>query len=63
MADTPEQNSLAAEFEQLQLSIDELRDIVRNQGLVIRSLQERTGRLELYNYRLQSSLVDLSRQD
>jgi len=63
MADTPEQNSLAAEFEQLQLSIDELRDVVRNQGLVIRDLQERTGRLELYNYRLQSSLVDLSRRD
>lgn len=63
MADTPDQNSLAAEFEQLEFSIDELRDAVRNQGLVIRDLQERTRCLELYNYRLQSSLVNLSRRD
>ncbi len=56
MADTPEQNSLAAEFEQVEerISIHEH---------MIKELLERVSRLELYNYRLQSGFIDMARKD
>lgn len=56
MADTPQQNSLAAEFER----IDEKISIMEHS---LKEILERLARLELYNYRLQAGLVDLARRD
>ena len=56
MADTPQQNSLAAEFER----IDEKISIIEHS---LKEILERIGRLELYNYRLQSGLVELARRE
>lgn len=56
MADTPQQNSLAAEFERMEEKIS----IIEHN---FKEIQERLGRLELYNYRLQSGLVDLARRE
>lgn len=63
MADTPQLNSLAAEMEELYILVDIFKERLQVQERINKELTERISRLELYNYRLQSSLVDLSRKE
>lgn len=56
MADTPQQNSLAAEFERMEEKIS----IIEHN---FKELRERISRLELYNYKLQTNFIDLARKD
>ena len=52
-----------AEIENLLTLTSDIKDQVNDLFQENKELRERIGRLELYNYRLQSGLVDLARRD
>jgi len=52
-----------AEIENLLTITQDIKEQVEGLFQENKELRERIGRLELYNYRLQSGLVDLARRD